>query len=563
MQSIPLLLFILSHQVQGLSTSLGGQDFQQCCIKALEEEAFLDKSQPASSYICGQAYSSDIPPALELNVDYKWCKSACGGWQISSDPSQWAVPLVGFILPAVIFAMTIPRRQKLEVPDSIFKFRIGKIKDWPRIGWSLIIATPIATFDMVAWVSIIFVFAGPMIMSGLHEALIDYRVINHLDEHGLNPREKAKILVAVLAGNLDVTIGDPEELSSDVYESSIVNDRLSCSIDEKTQPRLIALMASQMSFGATIGAPVLFYLGAFIYSLIDIDGMLGNNDTAHSLAFGMWWMSMVSVAVVSGCLAASNNPCTLGAIIGRPESGNKQKFLPFCGPAFESRFQPVAMWSRGNNKRAWIRRTEWHTKGHSKISLFDWVFKLLGPTLLLVTIPGALAFMVSYTTPTISISCRSMTYLMYTLCEYILVFFAAWYNNMESFEVAKLPRHLYILFYGMMFVTVPIALLTGIGGTLMQIIGIYRNCSCMVSILNWTKEGGSIGLASDTQLDRTMAQKWWKGAGFGAIGFMCLQCYVGWWYQRYTRREFRVQVERLSEDPANELVSSQPSSLRK
>jgi len=43
-------------------------------------------------------------------------------------------------------------------------------------------------------------------------------------------------------------------------------------------------------FGATLGAPVVFFLAAFVYALIDTLSDLGNEDTSLSLAFGMWWM---------------------------------------------------------------------------------------------------------------------------------------------------------------------------------------------------------------------------------------------------------------------------------
>lgn len=41
-------------------------------------------------------------------------------------------------------------------------------------------------------------------------------------------------------------------------------------------------------FASAVGAPIVFFAGGFIYSLRDILSSLGNNDTAHTLAFGMW-----------------------------------------------------------------------------------------------------------------------------------------------------------------------------------------------------------------------------------------------------------------------------------
>jgi amino acid permease len=34
--------------------------------------------------------------------------------------------------------------------------------------------------------------------------------------------------------------------------------------------------------------PIAFFSGGFVYNLFDIQNYLGNNDTAHALAFGMW-----------------------------------------------------------------------------------------------------------------------------------------------------------------------------------------------------------------------------------------------------------------------------------
>jgi hypothetical protein len=41
------------------------------------------------------------------------------------------------------------------------------------------------------------------------------------------------------------------------------------------------------SFGSTVGAPIVFFVGAFIYNMVDIQTRYGDNDTAHALAFGM------------------------------------------------------------------------------------------------------------------------------------------------------------------------------------------------------------------------------------------------------------------------------------
>jgi hypothetical protein len=101
-------------------------DFTTCCQKAKFEHAFIapDPSNPVppiDNQTCAQVYSVGEQPAQPLYVNYTYCTAQCGGMGLSQArmPNQWAAPLVQFILPSVIFSMTIPRRKKIEF-DFIF-----------------------------------------------------------------------------------------------------------------------------------------------------------------------------------------------------------------------------------------------------------------------------------------------------------------------------------------------------------------------------------------------------------------------------------------------------------
>lgn len=47
------------------------------------------------------------------------------------------------------------------------------------------------------------------------------------------------------------------------------------------------MLATQLPFGATVGVPVVFYLGTFVYTIIATLVDLGDNDTSIEIAFGM------------------------------------------------------------------------------------------------------------------------------------------------------------------------------------------------------------------------------------------------------------------------------------
>jgi hypothetical protein len=80
-------------------------------------------------------------------------------------------------------------------------------------------------------------------------------------------------------------------------------------------------------------------------------------------------MIIVHVAIISGCLLASNNPSTSSGIVGSENEaleGEDPQQQSKCGEwishnilgwsnAYDTEFQPVSLWSRGNNKLSWIK----------------------------------------------------------------------------------------------------------------------------------------------------------------------------------------------------------------
>jgi hypothetical protein len=51
--------------------------------------------------------------------------------------------------------------------------------------------------------------------------------------------------------------------------------------------RLLNLLGAQADFGGAVGSPVLFFLGAFIYTILDLKQDPSSEDSAISLGFGI------------------------------------------------------------------------------------------------------------------------------------------------------------------------------------------------------------------------------------------------------------------------------------
>jgi hypothetical protein len=164
---------------------------------------------------------------------------------------------------------------------------------------------------------------------------------------------------------------DPEssksvEPKSEEQPNPKADDQMAPKSDYRTitDTRLKGMLNCQASFGAAVGAPVVFFVGSFLFGVISNLTVVGDNDTAHALAFGQWWMTIPHVAIVSGCLLAGNNPNTLEIIVSSLTKGPWEKtdmpknegFRKFYHPYYSSVYLPVEMWARGHNKRDWVDR---------------------------------------------------------------------------------------------------------------------------------------------------------------------------------------------------------------
>ena len=412
-----------------------------CCDLALQTLAYLNKTIPQNGYRCGQVYGATIPPAPPLLVPTSWCRQKCSGYALSarSDTSAWAAPLFQYILPAVIFSMTIPRRLVLEPPRWFFDFSVNHMNGLIKALFSLCVAGIIVTLDAAAWVFVIMVAPAPFIFSGLLEVAFDYRIIRNLmSSHtaqgedqpvGLDRGQRVELLTAVLAGNLGIE-GVPADPQGELGMVLDINKH-----PQEVELRLGAMLACQYPFGAAVGAPILLYIGSFVYSLATIHNTDGDKKTARALAFGIWWMNIVHVSAISGCLLASNNPNTAAAIVKlrrikvglqeRLRYANKRSEMEDKIQArleawsrlpltYKARYEPVWMWTRGKSKAGWLRRTSaWNQswfREKVEMTLLGWVF-LAFVSFSLVLFPCILAFWIEFSTPAKGLGCRSLTIL--------------------------------------------------------------------------------------------------------------------------------------------------------
>ncbi|MCJ1405580.1 hypothetical protein MMC11_008808 [Xylographa trunciseda] len=511
--------------------------------------------------------------------------------------------------------MTIPRQQKIGV-SRLFDYFVrptNSVRALQNAGQlvlsmfaSVFLVLPFVALDTIGWIAMIFVGAGPMLFSGMFEALVDYKVMSAITvlktpsgntkgqsiqrspsrDASLTRDEIVELLTVIVCGNLMLDVGDPHKY---------IVEKLATENGDEVKTRLLHMMSAQNSFGSTIGAPVLFYLGAFVYTILNLFSDPSSEDGAISIALGVEWMIIVHVAIVSGCLLASNNPSTTSAVVGLPpvippsttlyraptiasqsSSGKHStvktstesrylryliwwgvvrpeghvRHLPLFDQCFETRLQPVWLWRRGHNKMEWIRRSKawknhpWFQK-EIHLSPLNWLLSLYIPTMILIVFPPGAGGVVAYDTPPIGFACRSLTLCIYAGCQIVLTTIAAVHTASESHKYWENKVFAAIPWF-LTAITMLISLFTGIGGSMMQIMGVFRNCICYVNAQYWLSLDASPGIdvATDTQSARESSANWLT-MGYTATAFMALVCYMGYRYQLELRYHFAAEVKAL------------------
>ncbi|RMZ83173.1 hypothetical protein DV738_g1401, partial [Chaetothyriales sp. CBS 135597] len=569
--------------------------------------------------------------------------AGCPGWGLSTfaEPSQWAAPLVQFVLPSAIFVMTVPKSTEIKSENSAIS-RFVKQGLERAFGWTIwlrwlghtveviIITLSVDSFlilvDIAAWILVIFTIAGPLLVDGLLEMILDYRILSYikkLEDGGRNSHiEIIELLLTVVSGNLALDKNHPQINILNALSQPLTSagNQPTKEVREELKARLLAMLTTQMAYGGAVGAPVLFYLGSFFYNIIELNYNPASQDAAIGLAFGLEWMVIVHVAMLSGCLLASNNPSTACAIVGiapashtskRHKSHRKnpsvahiqesiqpqttqvlltpnwlqRRWEPFAdrlynllgvSPVYETAFQPVPMRLRGRNKLKWLEQTKaWQsTEFRHHISLFKWLW-LFPPTAILILFPSIAGGFVAYVTPPVGFGCRSLSFITYAAFQFLLIVRTIYIIDIHSpglwqwldnilYPATKLIKHIStakptttiatLLFWTAYPPLLAGSLFTGLGGTLMQLLGIYRTCLCYINAPYWLNLNSSPGVdvASDTQGQRNSSRHWLV-AGWAAIAFMGGVCYLGWEYQKSLRLRFMAQVEKLTL-PENEAV---------
>lgn len=280
------------------------------------QEEYLD-------FRCGVTYSSTAgsqsPAAMAIRVPLVWARQtpACKGFigVPLTAVDMWAGPLVGFLLPSIVFGLSIPSAWALT--DVL---RTSNVRDLRRPSGLRRLLTPVQSFlgpvamftaflvlgilEILRWAIVILTCPGPILSSTLQEMQLNKVLLSQL---ALPPStlpatelRRRRLVLAILLGN----ISDPNGNLSTATSTIVLQTPAS-----QMRTQLGILLAANTPFDVAIGAPVAFYAVAYAYALFDAYQRLGDHLTATALTFGLWYSEFALVAVLSGvCPPPSPSP---------------------------------------------------------------------------------------------------------------------------------------------------------------------------------------------------------------------------------------------------------------
>lgn len=277
----------------------------------------MTRANPGAEYLdfrCGVVYSSangsETPAAMSVRVKLAWARRtpACMGFEGVQllDVDKWAGPLFAFLLPGIVFGLSIPRGWALTEVLHLSKSRRQEHRSTLRLllarGLSTTAFLVLSALEILRWAIVILTCAGPILSSTMQEVHLDHVLLVQLSRppaissstSSTTELRRRRLLLAILLSN----VSDPDGSLAISAESTILN-----ASDAQAGAYLRILLAATPQFDVTIGTPVAFYTAAYAFALFDAYHRLGDYITATALTFGLWYTEFALVAVLSGvCL---------------------------------------------------------------------------------------------------------------------------------------------------------------------------------------------------------------------------------------------------------------------
>ncbi|MCJ1396951.1 hypothetical protein MMC11_000143 [Xylographa trunciseda] len=276
--------------------------------------------------------------------------------------------------------------------------------------------------------------------------------------------------------------------------------------------------------------PTVLALAVTASVFFDAYNSLGDNNTAHSLAYGVLYSWLLIVVVVGNCYATCVNPGLVKDTIGDLIDISSTT-LPF-----RKRFANAASWQAGldgyleavtkkpttqNFGQTWTDKNLAYFAPDKVFGPWFYIKFFVGQMIgwFCIAIASASAGAISYTTPTVGLGCRSFNHLLYGVIAFVLALLRV-LDHWASVHHTGWRKTLVNSLYTFLVYANALVLLIG---TAFNLAGVYRSCRCQVLFV---PETFAIDLGFTTQTDVDEAKSHWLPVGYVAFTFVWMVCMV-------------------------------------
>lgn len=518
-----------------------GMNWGTCCMQAVREQ--FSEANPLLPWdACGvdPAFDFQNPsPSPSVNVTLGWCKDRCPGYQASS-AKQWLQPLATWVIPALTLLVLCSVGEDGRTGNEKWPFYTlcYQVKEYTALLGDP--ASAICGAFAELWMDALMARrltkahkTSARVLIGVAMLASQTEFCGQESAHILRPRpneekqDRVEISRPVL--QIERSTLREEDLKSEAQAGEDeVPDTARAAFENpifasEVQNGVRTVLKARADFVYGVIVPVVLLLATTGSSFHDAYLQLGEKDTAHGLAYGIWYSWLIILAVLSNSYIASVNPGLANDAIGR---------LVVLHP----RTTPLRM--RARTAYDWRRWMDTMLNKSSSIShqsrpVSFYLGYLCGQTVAWVCVAFvcSCAAAISYNTPTIGIGCRSFSFLLYGVLAIILAWLLVlrtWVErkgaqrNAPKPVTAKILRYLYACLASLnAFVLV--------FSTIAELVGLFRSCFCT----HFGPLSDLVELSTGTELSIHKAAVSWLPVGFVAYTGVWIVCVIAMGFRMF------------------------------
>lgn len=489
-------------------------DMGRCCQRRARQLLVELNENPWTACGIGATITDPLKQTYApVTAAKAWAKENCPGYQLSS-LDEWLEPLVQWLAPYLTLLLLCP------IGERVIESNEEEIKNTSILDSACFqVCTTCFEADnaeetgeenfsnkLVEWLNILGDPASA-IWGAISQLWMDFRAVQSLADTPGGPRRPdhpemdMKLAISIVGNQTPMN-----HLNMEVPES-----RLAATLEGEIR----TVLAANSGFADGVLLPVVFHFMSTAWGFYQAYKKLGDNDTAHSLAYGALYSWLLILVVVGNCFAVRAN---IGAL------HSSMKIFPLLGrrQPLRHRYSNMVEWKR------WLAGTDRstgsieHTNDHAPNEALpnkdfggrfycEFIFgQLVGWAF--VTFFGCCAIVISYMTPTVGWGCRSFNHLLYIVLSLVLALLQVvrhWINATYASRSDLLTegvRWTYTL-------AVAVNAFVLLGGTIFHFSGLYRSYGC--SRL-FGPEDAIIQLATHTKAHVQNSQRYWYSTGYVA-----------------------------------------------